>query len=335
MKNHFFQFHDPYLLFFLLVLPWIYFLYQRRQGLLHVRYSSIELFHGLHQSLKQKLSFVPAALRVLALLFLIIGIARPQLANKTTEVLSEGIDIMLTIDTSESMRALDFELDSQRVDRLAVVKKVVQNFISHRAFDRIGMVVFGDDAYTQCPLTTDQSTLQSFLQWIQIGIVGKQTALGNAVALSVKRLKDQKAKSKIIILLTDGRNTSGEIKPKKAAEISKKYGIKIYTIGVGSNGLVPFPVPTPFGTQLVQQRVDLDENTLREMAQMTGGQYYRATATSELAHIYETIDKLEKTEIKTKEYLDVIELYPWFIVISLFFLILEIILSQTYFQRIP
>lgn len=281
------------------------------------------------------MSFLPLLLRFMLLTAVIVGLARPQLANKTTEILSEGIDILLTIDTSGSMKALDFKLNQSEVDRLDVAKSVIKDFISRRSHDRIGMVVFGEKAYTQCPLTLDASTLFQFLNWIQIGIVGDGTAIGNALATSVKRLKDQKTKSKIIILLTDGRNNAGEVDPLTAAQIAKEFGIKIYTIGIGSHGPVPYPQETPLGVRRIFAKLDFDEKTLQKIADLTEGRYFRATDTQELETIYETIDQLEKTEVKVKEYLEVEELYPPVVFLAMVFLLIEVVLSQTIFLKIP
>jgi len=335
MSKVFFQFHDPYYFALLIILPVIYLVYRHAYGLIKIRFSSVKLFSGVDRSIKEKFQFVVPFLRVLALALLIAALARPQIGNQTTEVLSEGVDILLTIDTSGSMKALDFHLRDSEANRLDVVKKVVDDFIYRRKYDRIGMVVFGDQAYTQCPLTLDYNILRSFLRWIRIGIVGDGTAIGNALGTSIKRLKDQKTKSKIIILLTDGRNNSGEISPITAAEIAKEYGIKIYTIGVGSQGPVPYPEKTPFGVRKVYAQLDLDEETLKEIASITGGQYFRATDTDELDEIYQQIDQLEKTEVKIKEYNEFYELFMWFILGGIIVLGSEIILSRTVFQRIP
>lgn len=335
MIRNYFQFNDLYYLLLLVLVPMIYFLYRHRSRAAFISFSSIKLFSDLHRSLKEKLQFIPPLLRVLALVLFVLAVARPQFGSQTTESLSEGIDILLTIDTSGSMKALDFHLQNSEANRLDVVKNVVDDFISRRPHDRIGMVIFGEEAYTQCPLTFDSDTLSMFLKWIRIGIVGDGTSIGNAIATSVKRLKDQHTKSKIIILLTDGRNNAGEIAPLTAAQIAKEYDIKIYTIGVGSRGPVPYLENTPFGTRRVYARLDLDEETLGEIAEITGGKYFRATETKELEEIYATIDELEKTEVKVKEYHDYRELYLWFLAFGFFLLLMEVLLSQTVFQRIP
>jgi Ca-activated chloride channel family protein len=264
--------------------------------------------------------------------------ARPQAGNKQTEYLSEGIDIILCIDTSGSMKALDFTLEGNRIDRLTVVKEVVKKFIKARASDRIGMIVFGEDAFTQCPLTLDYGVVLSFLDYVKIGIAGEDaTAIGDAVALGVKRLKAlEKAKSRVLILLTDGRNNAGKIDPRTAAEIAKEFDVKLYTIGAGTEGEAPFLVEHPlFGKQYIYQKVDLDEETLEEMAQITDGYYFRAKDTGALERVYEQINALEKTEVKVKEYMEYYELFWWFLIPALFLLLIEVILSQTRFRKIP
>lgn len=335
MKGTFFQFGSPYFFLLIVGLPFILRTLVRGRASARIHFSSINLFQKVGTSRKERLKKVSSFLRLLSLLLLITALARPQLGNKTTEVLSEGIDILLTIDTSGSMKALDFHLKNSETNRLDVIKNVVEKFIARRPYDRIGMVVFGSEAYTQCPLTLDQGVLTSFLKWIHIGIAGDGTAIGNALAVSVKRIKDQPTKSKIIILLTDGRSNAGEIDPMLAAELAKDHHIKVYTIGVGSRGPVPYPQETPFGIQRVYAKLDLDEDILKKIAETTGGEYFRATDTDELEKIYDQIDKLEKTEVKVKEYNDYHELYPAFLVWGLLFFILEVVLANTVFVRIP
>lgn len=336
MSERFFEFNNPEWMIALLILPLLYFLWRRLERRhLAIGYSSLQLFSGLSGSLKQRLLFLLRWLRLFTLILIVIALMRPQLGNKTTEVLSEGVDILLTIDTSGSMRALDFNLEGRQVDRLEVVKKVVSDFIDRREHDRIGMVVFGENAFTQCPLTHDRETLKMFLSWLKIGIVGDGTAIGNALATGVKRLKDQKAKSRVIILLTDGRNNAGEISPTLAAQLAQEFDIKVHTIGVGSKGPVPYPEQTPWGRRIIRANLDLDEETLRAIAEQTGGQYFRAQGTEELHKIYALIDQMEKTEIRIKEFKDYQDWYHYLTWGVLLLLIMEIILSQTYFMRIP
>lgn len=323
--------HSPYYLLLLLGFPFLFKKSKKREGALNLRVPSIALFASLKPTWRQKFSWAPSFLKIVGLIALIIALSRPQSGQKITEVLSEGVDIMLTIDTSGSMKALDFELDGKEVNRLDVVKKVVDDFISRRSYDRIGMVIFGDYAYTQCPLTHDKNSLKMFLQWIRIGIAGESTAIGDGLATAVKRLKDTPGKTKLIILLTDGRNNRGSITPEMAAQIALQFGIKVYTIGVGSFGDVPYPL---LGYRQ-SMKLDLDEPTLQEIAKITGGQYFRAGDTFGLEKIYQTIDELEKTEIKIKEYHHYQEFYLWFLATGIILLVLEIILRQTLFLRVP
>jgi len=274
-------------------------------------------------------------LRNLSLLLLVVAIARPQSGKKTTEVITEGVDIILALDISGSMQALDFKLDGKPVTRLEVAKNVVREFIGGRNNDRMGLVVFAQDAFTQCPLTLDQGVLLGFLENIKFGLAGDGTAIGTAIGLATKRLKDLKAKSRVIILLTDGRNNMGRLNPIKAAELAQKFEIKIYTIGAGTKGKAPFLVNTPLGSQYIYEQVDIDEDTLKEIARITGGQYFRAVDTEGLKQIYSQIDKMEKSEVKVKEYMEYNELVLWPLLGRLFFLVLEIILTNTRFRKIP
>jgi Ca-activated chloride channel family protein len=251
------------------------------------------------------------------------------------EILTEGIDIVLCLDTSGSMQAMDFTLGEERRTRLEVVKEVVEDFVKRRSNDRIGMVVFGDQAFTQCPLTLDYGVLLSFLKRVEIGMAGDATALGSALGTSVKRLKDVKSKSRVIILLTDGRNNAGRLSPETAADIACSYQVKVYTIGVGKEGKAPFLVETYFGKQIVWRKVDLDEETLRMIAGRTDGAYFRATNTEALEKIYHDIDQMEKTEVKVKEYMEYNELFAWFVFPGLFVVLFEIILANTRFRKIP
>ncbi len=329
------RFEDPWLLCLLLVVPvliWMELRAKRRSTL---------LFSSLHtlKELRRKGALSPARilliLRVFTLVLLTLALARPQTGQTSTEVLTEGVDIILCLDTSGSMQALDFEINNKRVDRLHVVKQVVDRFIEGRKNDRIGMVVFGANAYTQCPLTLDYGVLSSFLDRVQIGMAGDGTAVGSALATSVKRLRDSSGKSKVVILLTDGRNNTGAIDPETAARIAKSNNVKVYTIGAGTKGLVPFEVNSIFGKQTIFQNVDLDEDSLKKIAQITGGEYFRATDTRSLSAIYKKINAMEKTEVKVKEYREYTEKFPLFLIPGLFFLGVEVILRNTWLRKIP
>jgi len=330
-----FRFEDPEFLGFLIFIPGIIWYYIHNRGSAKVRYSSIATLKKLKKPSSLYLRHILVVFRCLAVLFLVVGLSRPQSGHKNTEVLTEGVDIILCLDTSGSMQAMDFKEDGKRKTRLEVVKRVVEDFIKGRKNDRIGMVVFGGQAFTQCPLTLDYGILLSFLKRAEIGMAGDSTALGSALATSVKRLKDLKSKSRVVILLTDGRNNAGRISPETAAEIARTYNVKVYTIGVGTEGKAPFLVDTFFGKQFIWQEVDLDEETLQMIAHETGGKYFRATNTKALAEIYKEIDKLEKSKVKVKEYMEYNELFVWFVFFGLTFILLEVILANTRFMKIP
>jgi Ca-activated chloride channel homolog len=336
MTESFFQFHTPqYLFLLLLVLPlFIFDVYKLR--LIKFGISSTQVIANVKKTMRQRFEFLPALMRFVALTLLVIALARPQWGNQYTEVNSEGIDIVLAIDASGSMQALDFTLEGERVDRLVAVKSVVADFIEQREFDRIGMVVFGEQAYTQCPLTLDYDILTGYLDLIEIGIAGDGTAVGNAIATSVKRLEDSEAKSKIIILLTDGRSNAGEVSPQIAAELAQKRGIKVYTIAVGSKGKkVPFPRRGFFGMKTVQVQLDIDEETLKEIAKVTNAKFYQASNTKSLAEIYNTIDQLEKTEVQMDQFAEYEEKYLNYLIPAIVLLLLAWLLQRSVFLRIP
>jgi Ca-activated chloride channel family protein len=330
-----FRFQDPwFLLLGLIVIPML-FRYGKKGGSAAVRFSTVAPFRKIYATRAAAARHILIVLRVAGVLLLVTALARPQAGEKETEIQTEGVDIVLCLDTSGSMQALDFHLDGKRVDRLEVVKKVVRDFIEKRRDDRIGMVVFGAEAFTQCPLTMDYGVLLKFLDRLEIGMAGDATAVGSALATSVKRLKDVPGKSKVVILLTDGRNNAGKISPVTAAEIAKTYNVKVYTIGVGVEGKSPFLVQTFFGKDYVYQEVDLDENTLREIARITGGEYFRAMDTASLEKVYDEIDRMEKTEAKVKEYMEYEELFHRFALPGLLLLLLEFVLVSTRFRKIP
>jgi len=338
MMPRMFRFGDPWLLLLLCVIPILIYAYVKGFGHARVYFSSLRNLTKLRPSRSLYLRHGLIGLRCLCLGLIITAMARPQLGNKQTEYLSEGIDIILCIDTSGSMRALDFGTEGKRVDRLTAVRDVVRGFIRDRASDRIGMVVFGKQAFTQCPLTLDYGVLLTFLDRVTIGIAGEDaTAVGDAIAIGVKRLKAlEKAKSRVMILLTDGRNNAGRIDPRTSAMVAREFGVRIYTIGAGTEGESPFLIDDPlFGKRYVYQRVDLDEKTLKEIAQITDGRYFRAQNAKALEQVYDQINQLEKTEVKVKEYMEYDELFWWFLIPALLLLVIEITLSQTRFRKIP
>ena len=330
----FFQFEDPWLLLFMLMLPYMAFKGKKKQQAT-INYSTIGTLQSIRTAQVDFFSALPLILRIFSVMLLILALARPQEGHKSQEILSVGVDIMLALDTSGSMQALDFIKNEKRDTRLAMVKDVVSKFIENRPNDRIGMVVFGSEAYTQCPLTLDQGILQSFLSKLDIGMAGDSTAIGSAVGIAVKRLKDLESDSKVIILLTDGRNNAGSLPPVQAAQTAKAFGIKIHTIGVGTHGKAPFLVNSIFGQRYVYQEVDIDENTLKEISNLTGGKYFRATDLESLKSIYKQIDQMEKSEVKVLDHSEYTELFHYFLIPGILLLLSEIILSNTVLRRIP
>lgn len=324
-------FNDPLALILVLLIP---FLRRRKGGT--VLFSSIDEVKKIKPSTTIRLRHIPLWLRNTALFLIIISLARPQKGIEHTKMPTEGIDIVLTIDVSTSMLAEDFTLNGKRANRLAALKPIVRDFIQGRINDRIGMVVFAGRPYTQCPLTLDYGILLQFLDNIEIGMVEDGTAIGSALATSVNRLVDLPGKSKVAILLTDGRNNMGKIDPLTSAETAKAMGIKVYTIGTGTKGLAPYPVTDFFGNRVYQRvPVDIDEDTLKQVAQTTGGMYFRATDTESLKEIYREIDQMEKTTAEIKIYMEYKELFPYFLLPGLGFLLLEIIISNTWLRKIP
>ena len=267
---------------------------------------------------------------------LVVGLARPQWGSREVVRLEAGINIVLALDLSESMAAIDFELEGERVTRLDAVKAVVEDFVEGRDGDRIGLVVFGTEAYTQLPLTTDYDTLVATLARLEIGAAGPNTALGDALGVSTRRLQDVESLSNLVVLLTDGESNAGGLSPSAAAEAARQLGVKVYTIGIGSEGEAPFVVDSPlWGKRVVYQRVSLDEVGLRAVAEATGGMYFRAAGLEGLQKVYDTIDRLEKTEVETRVYEQYEELYPWALVPALGLLLAAAVLGATRYLEVP
>jgi Ca-activated chloride channel homolog len=334
VSGTFLNFRDPWFLCFILLLPLVYW-WEKRKSEPSVIYPTLERVRSIRASLKLRLFPLRLGLRLTVLFLLILGVARFQKGRKSIEVITHGVDIILAVDTSGSMKAEDFRLDSKRTKRLDAVKRVVSDFVLRRESDRLGMVVFGSMAFTQCPLTLDHGVFLSFLRNLEIGMAGEQTAIGSAIGTGVNRLKNLNSKSKVMILLTDGANTAGDMDPLQAAEIARAFGIKIYTIGVGSKGEAPFLVQTIFGPQYQYARSDLNEDVLRKIADLTSGKYYRAQDTEELQRIYTEIDALETSKAKLKEHMEYRELYSLFVIPAFLLLGLERILDWTWFRRTP
>jgi len=309
-----------------------YHLKNRRSRSVSVKYSDLKIIRKSARSGRQRFRFLLVVLRVLAIAFFAIAFARPQAGTENREVSSETIDIMLALDVSGSMKAEDFK----PLNRLNVAKEEIKKFVNKRTSDRIGLVVFSGSSFTQCPLTLDYGVLLNFLEQVKFGMIKDGTAIGMALANCVNRLRESHSKSKVIVLLTDGVNNAGQIDPLTAAGIAKTMDVKIYTIGVGRPGNAMYPVDDPiFGKRYVYLPNEIDEETLREIAQKTGGKYFRARSEEELEEIYNEIDKLEKTEIKVSEYTQYRELFIIFVYFGLCFLIVEIFLGQTFFRKIP
>jgi len=287
--------------------------------------STSDAFEG-GGSWRTKLTWLPDLLRLLGLLFLVLALARPQLSLKEENVTAEGIDIMLAIDLSSSMLAKDFE-----PDRLEVSKQVAEDFVRNRKYDRLGLAVFAGEAFTQCPLTTDQSILIDFLQTLAVGTLDDGTAIGMGLATAVNRLKDSESESKVVILLTDGVNNTGYIDPETAAEIAREYDVKVYTIGVGSAGNALTPVNRRSNGEYIYRnaKVQIDERLLQEISSSTGGRYYRAKDRNQLEAIYTEIDRLEKTEIEVNVFKRYQDEFRYFLLIGLGLLLFELLLRKT------
>ncbi|NDV64415.1 VWA domain-containing protein [Bacteroides sp. 224] len=320
-----------YLFLLLLLIPYIvWYILKRKNNEATLQISDARVYAHTPKSYKIYLLHVPFLLRLATLVMIILVLARPQSTDSWQSSEIEGIDIMLAIDVSTSMLAEDL-----KPNRLEAAKDVAAEFINGRPNDNIGIVLFAGETFTQCPLTTDHAVLLNLFQSIRTGLIEDGTAVGMGVANAVSRLKDSKAKSKVIILLTDGTNNRGDISPLTAAEIAKNFGIRVYTIGVGTNGTAPYPYPTAMGVQYVNVPVEIDEKALSEIANVTDGEYYRATSNSKLKEVYEQIDKLEKTRLNVKEFSKRQEEYRLFALIALLCVLLEVLLRNSILKKIP
>ncbi len=326
------EFAYPYVLYLLLLLPLMLLWYWKKNQIKSpdIIFSSLKIFKGISATIRERLRHMPAVLRVLATGFFIVALARPQSFTSGEKIYTEGIDIAILLDISGSMLAEDF-----KPNRLEAAKEVIDNFIKGRTNDKIGLVVFQSKSFTQCPLTIDYSVLRSLLKEVKSGIIQDGTAIGTAIANGVNRLKNSKSKSKVIILLTDGVNNSGEIDPVTAAQIAKKFGIRIYSIGVGTIGTAPFPYQTPFGKRYTNIPVEIDEDILKQVSKITGGKYFRATDKKKLEEIYKEIDKMEKSRIEVTSYKHASELFYNWAALGLIFLLVEFGLTKTYLRRLP
>lgn len=325
-------FRNPSFLFLLLlIIPIIYwYIKQYPQKELSMRISSLEPIIGRKKTMSVYLRHIPFVLRVIALIFLIVAIARPQTSNSWQDKTREGIDIVMAMDISGTMLAEDL-----KPNRLNAAKNVAVEFIKDRPNDNIGLVLFAGESFAQCPLTSDHNVLMNLFNSVDYGMLKDGTAIGLGLANGVSRLRDSKAKSKVVILLTDGSNNMGDISPETAADIAAKMGVRVYSVGVGTRGKAPFPVETPFGIQYQNIDVDIDEPMLRKIANKTGGKYFRATDNKKLKEIYKEIDKMEKTKIEVKDYSKRNEAYMPFAMMALLLIVVEFALRKTKFNSVP
>ena len=327
-----YDFANPiYFLLLLLLIPMIiWYVWGEKKSHADLQYSSLSVFKGMKSTGRIWLRHVLFVLQLLSLCFLVFALARPQADNSWKTYSSEGIEIAMTLDVSSSMLARDFE-----PDRLEAAKEVATKFILERPQDKIGLIVFAGESFTQCPLTTDQAVLVNLLRDVNSGIIEDGTAIGLGLANAVSRLKDSPAKSKVVILLTDGVNNRGAVAPVTAAELAVSYGIRVYTIGIGTYGEAPYPVQTPFGVQMQNVPVEIDEEVLQQIATLTGGKYFRATDNDKLTQIYKEIDTLEKSKIEVKHFSKKDEHYFVFGLIGLLLLLIQVLLRYTVLRKIP
>jgi Ca-activated chloride channel family protein len=325
-------FKNPELFYLLLaIVPLVaWYIFRQKRNTASIQVSSTASVFKAPKTLRHVLRHSIFVSQMIALAFFIVVLARPQSSSNWENVTTEGIDIIIALDISSSMLARDFS-----PDRLEAAKNVAMEFISGRQYDRMGLVVFAGEAFTQCPLTTDRAVLLNLFKDIKSGLIEDGTAIGNGLATAVSRLKDSEAVSRVVILLTDGENNRGEVAPMTAAEIAKTFGIRVYTVGVGSLGTAPYPVQTPFGIELRDMEVKIDEGLLTQMADVTGGKYFRATSNKKLEEIYKEIDALEKSKIDVKQYSRKSEEFLPFAILGALFLIAGIVLRTTIFRNIP
>ncbi len=325
-------FKNPELFYLLLVIVPLaaWYIFRQKRNTASIQVSSTAAVFKAPRTIRHYLRHLVFVCQMIALAFFVVVLARPQSSSNWENVTTEGIDIIIALDISSSMLARDFT-----PDRLEAAKNVAMEFISGRQYDRMGLVVFAGEAFTQCPLTTDRAVLLNLFKDIKSGLIEDGTAIGNGLATGVSRLKDSEAVSRVVILLTDGENNRGEVAPMTAAEIAKTFGIRVYTVGVGSMGMAPYPVQTPFGIELRDMEVKIDEGLLTDMANVTGGQYFRATSNRKLEEIYKEIDALEKSKIDVQQYSRKSEEFLPFAILGALFLIAAVILRTTIFRNIP
>jgi Ca-activated chloride channel family protein len=327
--------HDPWLLVLLVLVPWILRAAWRRPRA-SVSFPVVADVARVGPGRRARWRLLPDLLRAVAFVLIVLAIARPQLGRSQTRVYSQGIDIMLAVDVSGSMLAEDFSVGEKRASRLEAVKAEVRRFLERRGGDRVGLVLFAARPYLQCPLTLDHDWLLANLDRAEVGMIEDGTAVGSALASAVDHLEASDSKSKIVILLTDGQSNAGRVNPRTAADAAATLGYKVYTIGAGSRGMAPFPVTDVFGNRRYRPMpVDIDEATLKQIAERTGGRYWRATGTASLEEVYDQIDALEKSKHEGLHFLEYRELYLWLIVPALLLLAAEALVSETWLRVLP
>ncbi len=326
------EFASPEFFWLFLILPiliiWYWFKHKKNNAFMTI--SALDNLQGAPISLRQRLFHLPFVLKLIVLSLLIMALVRPQTSSKREDTSIEGIDIMMALDVSSSMLAQDL-----KPNRLEASKKVAVDFVKGRPNDRVGLVVFSGEAFTQCPLTTDHQVMQNLFADVQSGMIQDGTAIGDGLATAISRLKDSKAISKVIILLTDGVSNMGALDASSAAEIAKMYGIRVYTIGVGTMGMAPYPTQTLFGVQMQQMEVKIDEPLLKQVAALTDGKYFRATSNKKLQEIYQAIDELEKSKIDVTVFSKKSEEFHIWALLAAFVLIFTVILKFTYLKTLP
>lgn len=327
-----FTFKHPQFFWLLLVLPLMAFYYWKvkRFSRPRITISSAESFINFRPTLKQRLLNLPIILRFITVAALIVALARPQSSSSSSSVTTEGISIVLALDISTSMLAEDF-----RPNRIEAAKKVAIDFVDGRPNDQIGLVIFSGESFTQCPITADHNVLRNLLREVKPGMLEDGTSIGEGLALAVSRVKDAKTKSRVVVLITDGVNNSGSIPPLTAGEIAKTFGIRVYSIGVGTKGMAPYPFKTPFGIQYQNMEVQIDEDLLTKVADETDGRYFRATGNKALVNVFNEIDRLEKSKIEVTEFNRHTEEYLPFALIACLCFLVEIVLRYTYLRSLP
>lgn len=330
------EFKDPWLLLLIPIVFILVFIIRKPSQTAAFSYPSLNALKNIGESWKTKFLGIPLFLRCIVLVLFIVALSGPRSVLEESQTKTEGIDIVLSLDTSGSMAAEDFTINGRRQNRLEVIKNVVEEFIEQRKNDRLSIVAFAAKAYTLCPLTTDYDWLKTNLDRLQLGFIPDGTAIGSGILTSVNRLKNSSAKSKVIVLLTDGVSNAGKVDPLTAAKTAQNLGIKIYTIGAGTKGYAPFPITDIFGRRGYQNvLIEIDDETLTKVAEMTGGKYFRATDTESLRKVYQEIDALERTVVEHVGYKEYTELFNRVLASALILLLLEIILSQTVFLKVP